>query len=136
VSIVLDTSAVLAFMVADDEFHVASVTLFEGADEDFVTTPLARAELDHHVRQRGGMEAAGALWSNFEDGAWSVRWWPDALTRTLVIAREHPAVGLADASLAALAGHLRTSRIATFDRHFRSLTTDRGKAFVLLPEDA
>lgn len=47
-----------------------------------------------------------------------------------------PAAVPADASLAALAGHLRTSRIATFDRHVRSLTTDRGEAFVLLPEDA
>jgi predicted nucleic acid-binding protein len=136
VSIVLDTSAVLAFMVAVDEFHVAAVAMFEGAGEDLVTTPLALAEMDHLVRQRGGMEAAGALWSNFDDGAWCVRWWPDALTQTLAVAREHPAVGLADASLAALAGHLRTTRIATFDRHFRSLTTRRGEAFVLLPEDA
>jgi len=135
VSIVLDTSAVLAFMVATDDFNAAAVALFARTDEDLVTTPVALAEMDHLVTQRGGREAAEVLWSNFEDGAFLVRWWADALTQTLAIARAHPSIGLADASLVALSGLLRTDRIATFDQHFRAMSTPHGEAFVLLPDD-
>lgn len=135
-SVVLDTSAVLAFMVAEDDFNAAATAFFAGVDEDLVTTPVAIAEMDHLVTQRGGLDAAQVLWSNFEDGAFTVRWWADAMSETLAIARAHPRIGLADASLVALAGLLRTNRIATFDTNFRSLTTPRGDSFRMLPHDA
>jgi predicted nucleic acid-binding protein len=45
-------------------------------------------------------------------------------------------LGLADLSVAALAGRLGTRRILTFDqRHFRALRPIRGGAFTLLPAD-
>ena len=65
-----------------------------------------------------------------------MRWWADALIETLAIARRHPSIGLTDASLVALAGRAAHQRIATFDHHFRSLTTPDGEPFVLLPDDA
>lgn len=135
-SVVLDTSAVLAFMVAEDDFNAAATAFFASVDEDLVTTPVAVAEMDHLITQRGGLGAAAVLWANFEDGAFTVRWWADAMSETLAIARTHPRIGLADASLVALAGVLRTDRIATFDNDFRSLTTPRGEPFRLLPHDA
>ena len=106
------------------------------ADEDLVTTPLAVAEMDHFARKTGGHDAASALWGDFESGAYAVRWWADALSHTIAIARQHPWIGLADASLVALAGLLRTNRIVTFDPHFRSLTTPAGEPFTVLPADA
>ena len=77
------------------------------------------------------------LCDDLDRGAFTVRWWADALAETIAIARRHPDIGLIDASLVALADRSRTDRIATFDhRHFRTLTTPAGKPFVLLPADA
>ncbi len=55
------------------------------------------------------------------------------INTTIGIAREHPHLGLADASLIALADVLRTDRIFTFDTHFRDLVTPDGRALQLLP---
>lgn len=133
-TIVLDTNVVLALYDAADPDHdpVAELPLL---DEDLVTTPLAVAEMEHLVRRRGGERARDALWGDLGSGAYVVRWWADALAETLQIARRHPVAGLTDASLVALAGRLRTNRIATLDRRFRALTTPDGQAFVLLPDD-
>jgi hypothetical protein len=66
--------------------------------------------------------------------------WADAATDTVDIARRYAdlGVGLADASLVALAARLNTVSIATFDqRHFRAMRpTAGGDAFRLLPLDA
>ena len=60
------------------------------------------------------------------------------MTETLSAARKHRDIGLADASLLALASRLNTLRIATLDeRHFRAVRPLTGEAaFVLLPADA
>ena len=104
-------------------------------DEDLVTTPLALNEMDYLVTKYGGEPAARVLWDNFDNGAFGLRWWAEGLHETIRIARQHPFLGLADASLVALAGILRTNRIATFDQHFRSVLTPDGEPFVVLPAD-
>ena len=131
-SVVVDTGAVLALMRADDDHHEAARDLFATLDDDLVTSPLALAELGHLVGARGGRSASEALWRDLERGAYTVRWWADALDESLRIVRRHPSLGLTDASLVALAGRLRTTRIATFDGHFRSIETPQGDPFVLL----
>lgn len=135
-TIVLDTTFVIGLMGAGDDRHQAAREWFSTVDEDLVTSPLAVAEMDHLVGGHGGSRARNALWANFESGAFAVRWWADALSETLRIARRHPSLGLADASLVAVCARVSTNRIATFDQHFRSLTTPDGDAFVLLPADA
>jgi uncharacterized protein len=135
-TVVLDTNAVVAILAEDDRNHRAARDWLAIADEDLVTTPLAVAEMDHFARKTGGHDAQAMLWRDFESGAYAVRWWADAMRETIAIARQHPWVGLADASLVALNGLLRTNRIFTFDQHFRSLTSPRGEPFVVLPADA
>lgn len=135
-TVLLDTSAVVAFMDAGDPGHADAVALLSSIDDDLVTTPLVVAEMDREITARGGRDAAKVLWSNFESGAFASRWWADGLTDTVAVARRYPFAGLPDASLVALAGIVRTNRIATFDQHFRSMTTPRGEDFVLLPADA
>ena len=133
-SVVLDTGIIVALYDAADQHHARARAWYDGFDDDLVTTPLALAEIDHLATEAG---ARDALWSDLERGAFGVRWWADAMLETIAIAREHPAIGLTDASLVALAARLRTDRIATLDLdHFRSLTTRGGEAFVLLPADA
>ena len=135
-TVVLDTNVVVALYDAGDPDHRLVADWVATLDEDLVATPLAIAEMDYLVRQRGGEDAQETLWGDLDAGAYTVRWWADALDETLAIARRHPFAGLTDASLVALAGRLRTRRIATVDQHFRSMTTPAGEAFVLLPDDA
>jgi uncharacterized protein len=136
-AVVLDTSATVALIHRDDPHHVAAAAFFAAVDDDLITTPLAVAEMDYFAFRLGGPAAAMLLWRDFQSGALGVRWWADAMDETLAIALAHPPIGLTDASLVALAGRLRTNRIATFDhRHFRALTTPAGRPFTVLPADA
>jgi len=136
VAVVLDTSIVVALMRARDTHHEPVRRFVETLDDDLVTSPLAVAEMDRIAAGLGPAFSTG-LWEDLRSGAYAVRWWADAMLETIAIAREHPEVGLTDASLVALAARLRTDRIATLDLdHFRSLTTPDGQPFVLLPADA
>jgi len=135
-TVVLDTNIVVALYDAADPDHALVAGWIATLDEDLVATPMAVAEMDYLVHLRGGEIARDTLWRDLEAGAYVVRWWADALNETLRIARRHPFAGLTDASLVALAGLLRTPRIATVDQHFRSMTTPAGEPFVLLPDDA
>lgn len=133
-TVILDTNVVVALLVAVDQFHEAAERFYRALDEDVVTTPLAVAEMDHLVDQRAGRAGTDRLWSDFESGAISVRWWATAMPETLAIVRATPELGLADASLLALAPVVRTTRIATFDRkHFSAARTADGEPFTLLP---
>lgn len=138
--IVIDTSVVLALMDAQDDDHKRVREWMEDVSDELCTTPLVLAELDHMVPRKGGAAAAQALHEDFEEGAYSVEWWRSALRETITTAHLYESIdlGLTDASLAALAAHLGTTRIATLDeRHFRAVRPLSGKAdsFTLLPAD-
>jgi predicted nucleic acid-binding protein len=131
-SVVLDTSAIVAAYDRADPGHEAVAELLRALDDELVTTPLVAAQMDRALTGTAGRDA---LWKDLDSGAITVRWWADAMDETLRIARRNPILGLADASLVALAGRLRTDRIATFDPHFRSVTLPRGRAIVMLPDN-
>jgi uncharacterized protein len=131
VSVVLDTSAIVAAYDRAHPGHDAVADLLRTLDDELVTTPLVAAQMDRALTDTPGRDA---LWKDLDSGAITVRWWADAMDETLRIARRQPVLGLADASLVALAGRLRTDRIATFDPHFRSVTLPRGRRIVMLPD--
>ena len=136
--IVLDTSVAVAFMNRRDDDYERVAAWMDAVEEDLFTTPLIVAEVDHLVSRSGGSDAALAFYEDLASGAYAVEWWPEAMTETLSAARKHRDIGLADASLLALASRLNTLRIATLDeRHFRAVRPLTGEAaFVLLPADA
>lgn len=136
--IVVDTSVVVAFMNRADDDHERVVSWMETAQEDLFTTPLVVAEIDHLVSRSGGLDAALAFYEDLSSGAYLVEWWPEAVSETVSVAREHHDIGLADASLVSLAARLGTTRVATLDeRHFRAVRPLTGEAaFDLLPADA
>jgi uncharacterized protein len=138
--IVVDTSVVVAYMNAADDYHAIVAGWLDGADDDLATTPLIIAEVDHLVGARGGPTARRALHRDLAAGAYLVEWWPGAIAPVVKIAERYAdtGLGLADASLLALAERLGTIEIATLDeRHFRAVRPlARGKAFRLLPADA
>lgn len=133
-TVLIDTNVVLAALNARDEDHSRAVAWYEAVDEDLVTTPLIVAEMDYLVAQRGGRAGTELLLNDLESGALQVRWWATAMAETLAVARHRPKLGLADASLIALAPVVRTTRIATFDRkHFSAARTADGEPFTLFP---
>jgi len=138
--IVVDTSIIVAYMNAADDHHATVAGWLDGADDDLATTPLIIAEVDHLVDARGGPTARQALHRDLAAGAYLVEWWPGAITAVAKIAERYAdtGLGLADASLVALAEQIGTIEIATLDeRHFRALRPlAGGKAFRLLPADA
>lgn len=135
-TVVLDTSFVVELYDEAAPLFATVDRWYQATDEDFVTSPLAVAEMDHLMLRRGRPAAQELLWKDFDSGAWQVRWWADAMDETIAIARRRPEIGLVDASLVALADRLRTTRLATLDGHFRTLTTRAGKPFTILPDDA
>ena len=137
--IVVDTSAILAYMNAADRHHASVSAWLDPEDEELATTPLILAEADHLAGARGGPAAQGALRADLAAGAYLVDWWPGAIIATVNVAEQYAdtGLGLADASLVALAERLGTISIATLDeRHFRAVRPlAGGDAFRLLPQD-
>ncbi len=138
--IVVDTSAILAFMNSADDHHTAVTSWLEAESEDLITTPLIVAEVDHLVGARGGPHALSALRADLLSGAYVLDWWPEATGVIVEVAERYAehSLGLADASLVALADRVGTTKVATLDeRHFRLVKPlSGGAAFTLLPSNA
>jgi predicted nucleic acid-binding protein len=137
--IVVDTSAILAFMNSADEYHAEVTEWLEAEEDDLATTPLILAEVDHLVASRGGRAASSALRADLAAGAYLIEWWPGAIRVAVEVAERYAdsGLGLADASLVALAQRLQTIDIATLDeRHFRAVRPlVGGDSFRLIPRD-
>jgi uncharacterized protein len=137
--IVIDTSAIVAYMNRADDRHELVSAWLDDTTEDLATTPFVLAEVDHLVAARGGAAALSALRADLAAGAYIVEWWPGAIASTVKVAETYADNGLAltDASLVALAERLDTIEIATLDeRHFRAVRPlVGGDAFRLLPID-
>lgn len=119
-SVVVDSSAVVAMYIAGDAHHSSVVAWAKANEEEMVFTPLVLAEIDYVLLRRGDRHTQVIFWNDLDRGVFTVRWWASGLAETLSVARDRPEVGLADASLVALARMLRTDRITTFDAHFES----------------
>lgn len=138
--IIVDTSVIVAYMNGADEHHEAVGAWLDVVADDLVTTPLIVAEVDHLVGARGGRAALKALRADLAAGAYVVEWWQGAIAAAVDVAERYAdtGLGLADASLVALAQRHGTVSIATLDeRHFRAVRPlAAGNAFRLLPADA
>jgi len=137
--IIVDTSAILAYMNAADEHHIEVAAWLDGEEDDLATTPLIVAEVDHLVAARGGPAASSAFRADLVAGAYLVEWWPGAIGVAVQVAERYAdnGLGLADASLVVLAERLHTIDLATLDeRHFRVVRPLAGEgAFRLIPRD-
>jgi len=137
--IVVDASFLVTLFLERDERHEEAAAWYESElTSPLVTTPVVAAEMDHMLRRYGGRGAERIVIAQLATGALEVEWWDDAVRTCWKLVDTRPDIGIADASLVALAAHRRTTRIATYDeRHFRTLTPLTGEpAFTLLPADA
>jgi hypothetical protein len=138
--ILLDTSGLLAALVADQRRHRQAREALERSGPPFVLSPFVLAELDYLLTRESGTAAELALLAEVAAGAYDLVPFlaEDVSDATAVIERYRDLdLGFADASIVTLAGHFRTERVLTLDeRHFRALRTPRGRPFTILPADS
>jgi predicted nucleic acid-binding protein len=138
--IVVDSSLIYALLDQRDTNHHQASEWYDRQEPAMATTPLILAEVDHLAGARAGRTAQEAWRRDVGGGVYDVTWWSGAERTAVAIAKRYAdlGIGLADASLVALAARLDTADIATFDeRHFRAIQPENAAAaFRLLPIDA
>jgi len=135
--VIVDTSALLAFLDTDEPDHHAVSAVLGDAMEPLVVSPYVVAELDYLVASRLGVSAELAALGELAGGAWDL---PAITAQELrqacsIIERyADQRIGVADASNVVLAARYRTRTIVTLDRrHFTVVRPLTGGRFTVLP---
>jgi predicted nucleic acid-binding protein len=142
VTIIVDTSAVLAAFDEDQDGHSAvAATLKAARGEPLVLSPMIVAEADYMLYSRLGADAARAFARDVAAEAYELASWDaedHAVAVDLTTGYRDDYVGIADVSIVVLADRYRTMWLLTLDqRHFRVLKPLWGAdAFKLLPFDS
>ena len=138
--ILLDTSGLLSALFPDQRHHEACATALLGADPPFVVSPFVLAEIDYLIAKYADVQAEIDFLKDVAAGAYVIASFggSDVSQAVRVVERYRDLdVGLTDASIVILAEQYGTTDVLTLDeRHFRSLRTENGRPFRLLPADA
>ena len=139
-TLVLDSSSLLAAIDSRQEDHAAAREVLESAREPLLISPFVLAELDHMILTHMGQRQELALLSEVVRGVYRLEHLSeeDVAEAAEVIERFADfKVGLADASVVVLANRHDTLDVLTRDeRHFRVLSGPGDRPFRLLPADA
>jgi len=139
VTLILDTSGLLAAIDGDQRLHESARDALQIAEGPFVISPFVLAELDYLLQTRVGFGAEMVLLNEVERRVYRLEPFSarDVAEARAVIERYADlGLGLADASNVVLAGRYGTREILTLDeRHFRAVTAVGGEPFKLLPAD-
>jgi predicted nucleic acid-binding protein len=135
--IVADTSGLLALFNRREPRHQDARRVVESEAQPLVVSPYVVAELDYLVATRLGVDAELGVLNELGGGAYHLAQLTADDLRTIAAIVERYAdhrIGVADASLVALASRHRTRSILTLDhRHFTVLRPLEGGRFRLLP---
>ena len=138
-TLVLDSSGLLAAIDSGQEDHVATRRALESVSGPLLISPFVLTELDYMISTRVGQGQGLTLLGEVVRGTYRLEPFSqgDLAEATGVI--EHYAdfgLGLADASNVVLANRHDTLDVLTLDeRHFRVLRGPRNQPFRLLPAD-
>jgi len=140
-TLVLDTSGLLAALTFDEPAHAAARDALASAQGPLLLSPFVLAELDYLLlTSHRGVTAELEFLEEVAGGSYELATFSAgdvAAARGVVDSYRDLGIGLADASLVVLAERCGTRRILTLDeRRFRALRASDGSAFVLLPADA
>lgn len=137
-SLVLDTSVVIALLARDDPHHTRCVTAVERLREDLVLPLLTLVEIDYWLRRAGAVEAWLRLTAEIEAGSYRLHTpSPAELARAAALEAEYAELrlGVVDASVVAACESLGETKVATLDRrHFGVVRPRHCEALALLPE--
>jgi hypothetical protein len=135
--VIVDTSALLAYFNAREPDHEAVSGVIDINDELLVVSPYVLAELDYLIAKRVGVDAELAVLRELSSGAWELAVVGVAeleLTTSIIEKYSDQDIGLADASMVALADRYQTRTIVTLDRrHFDVLRPIGGGRFSIRP---
>ena len=124
-SILLDTGIVYAYYDRSDAWHRRARTLVEGEQRGLILPAPVIPEVDHLLGHRLGSRSRLTFYAGIVDGYYLVADLPrDVYARVADLNRQFAdlELGFVDAAIAALAGTLGLSRVATTDRrHFEPL---------------
>lgn len=138
--IVVDTSGVFAALDADASHHAAARAAIEDDSGPLLLSPFVLAELDYMILNRLGERSEVDFLQEVSRSAYElVPFDEDDLFQAIALVERYGdlKIGLADASIAVIAGRMRTTRLLTLDeRHFRAMRPIWGDAFTLLPKDS
>ncbi len=139
-AIIADSGAVYALYDRRDAFHARLRAALEKARDLIVLPAPTLGEIDYLLRVRLGNHAVLRFLEDIQEGAFVVEAVTLAdLRRCAALIRKYDNLdlGLADASVVAVAERYDTDRILTVDhRDFRVIRFARGKPFHLLPADS
>jgi uncharacterized protein len=140
VTLVLDSSGLLAAIDDRQEDHVAAREVFASARRPFLLSPFVLAELDYMILTRMGQWQESALLGEVARGAYRLEpFSTEDVAEAVSVIERYPdlEVGLADASVVVLANRYDTLDVLTLDeRRFRVLRGPQDRPFRLLPADA
>ncbi len=120
--VVADTSAVIALIDADDDFHEPIRALFEQDPTAWILPWAILPEVDYMLGAHVGRKAQDLFLGDLADDGYNVEWGDEAdLDRARALHLKYKALrlGLVDGIVIAVAERLRADSIATLDlRHF------------------
>ncbi|MCL4206853.1 MAG: PIN domain-containing protein [Pirellulaceae bacterium] len=138
-AVVCDTGGVYALYDADDAHHATVKVVVESEPGALLLPTILLAEIDYLFNTRLGVDATLDFLASVEAGAFTlVELMPKDLMRCRELVHQYRdlPLGLADASVIAIAERLRLQRILTIDqRHFRTVNPSGFSHFILLPAD-
>jgi uncharacterized protein len=138
--IALDSGGLLAALDGDQRQHQPARRALQADPGPLLLSPFVLAELDYLLLTRVGQAAERALLDEVAAGGYElVPFGADDVAEAAALIDRYRGLrlGLADASVAVVAGRSRTTRLLTLDeRHFRAIRPLWGEAFTLLPADA
>lgn len=136
-TVVADTSALIAFYSESGTHHDDVSEWLEARDEPMVVSPFVVAELDYLVASRLGVGAELAVLAELASGAYEIAAMSaaDIALAAEVTARYRDlGIGITDASLIVLAARYSTDTILTLDhRHFGAMRSLTGEPIRIAP---
>ena len=135
--LIVDSGPLVAYLNRNDPDHDRCAELLESHDGDLLVTPYVLTECCYLVEKYLGPEAEINLVESVVGGD-LVQAFPDErdMARIAELMRRYRGfpLGIADASVIAVAERLKVTSVATLDhRHFRAIVPDHVPALTLLP---
>ena len=139
--ILLDTSGLLSALFADQNHHEACAQVLRDAEPPFILSPFILAEADYLILKFGGVVAERLFLQEVVRGAYELALFDQRDMRSAALVVDNYSdlgVGIADASIVALAARTNCREVLTLDlRHFRALLPPGPgrRHFRILPAD-